>query len=216
MTAAKIKADILINKKDFESALKAELSKKIIQAAHQTIPVIQEPIKEVCKDALYNSEFFRNILAGTLAGELGIPENDKVNTMTSLIRDIVETLRTEVFIYKNGPNLVSIKIKMQRTDYLNLFTKDYAYIDTTEGVLPWLHWVLFEGDNVIFYGYEFKLMPGKGRSGLGIMVETGNFKIDPRFAGTQYDNWITRALNEPSVFAQIDKIVENSFKKFMI
>lgn len=68
--------------------------------------------------------------------------------------------------------------------------------------LPWLRWLLYEGNRYIIYGYEYEdIVSPRSRSGKGLMVHSeGAWKVPAKFSGTKNSHWIIRALKDNREF----------------
>jgi hypothetical protein len=79
--------------------------------------------------------------------------------------------------------------------------------------IPWLQWLLIEGDKFIITGYTYIVEPTvveKSRTDKGIMHKsTRSWRVPPAHSGTPDDNFLTRALD--SLDASIDKIISQEF-----
>ena len=65
------------------------------------------------------------------------------------------------------------------------------------GSLPWLQWLLLEGDSIIIanFGVEYS-NEAQGRAGPARMTRQARpFRVNPKFSGTKDDNFITRSLS---------------------
>ena len=59
-----------------------------------------------------------------------------------------------------------------------------------------LQWLLLEGDRKIIVGYHYSARASKrSRSDLGLMIRKGSWGVPSEFAGTQENNWATRAIS---------------------
>ena len=88
-----------------------------------------------------------------------------------------------------------VEFSIQPTNFANLLGLPEGFVITSAGTkLHWLAWLLQAGSSVIVTGYEYT--PSfEGRSGGGIMTGGGVWRVPPQFAGTESDNFITRALS---------------------
>ena len=118
---------------------------------------------------------------------------------------------------KSGTSpLLTIDIGIIKEDYgdvLSLPEAQYSYTSKQgQGTIPWLSWLLLEGDKRIVTKYEFSSNPRGSRTGMGIMVHKarGFWQVPPEFSGTSVDNFATRALG--NIESVIDKIVEKAVK----
>lgn len=116
----------------------------------------------------------------------------------AIIQGIVDAVFVEVRRITAVGNRLrgGITIGVQPLGAANLFALPEAVQEIESGgYIPWLQWLLFEGDRIIIedYGVEYKL--GAGRTGGARMIEEAPpFRVDPRYSGTTESNFITRAL----------------------
>lgn len=86
----------------------------------------------------------------------------------------------------------SFYIYLQPDNFNNILSLPQAIIPTLAQPLPWLYWLLTQGNSIIVAGYEYE--PDiSGRSGGGIMRLGKAWRIPSQFSGTVEDNFITRA-----------------------
>jgi hypothetical protein len=90
---------------------------------------------------------------------------------------------------------------------------DIAKINDKGYSLPWLQWLLFEGNEVLIKNYKVEFRPNpNSRSGLAIMKpsSSSSWRVPPEFVGSEENNWITRAITriENNVYDLIVKAVE--------
>lgn len=211
--------NIKINTNELNNEIRKETSKVVIKSIKKVVASIKQPISEIVKESLLKSPFVKEAIDGKLGAELGLPAIGRAELFENLINDIVDTLVINYVVRNNSSVIASITISMQREDYNNILSQDYATVITDKGFpLEWLRWVLFEGDSIIIYDYDVKFTASKGRSGIAIMAKNygeGDFRVDPIHSGTQYDNWITRVLNNYILRDKISQILETTFKQFL-
>jgi hypothetical protein len=100
---------------------------------------------------------------------------------------------------------------IQPSDFQNLLGLPEGHILTGNGSdLHWLDWLLTKGDSVVVSGYRYDPTGGRGRSGGGIMIGGGYFRVSPQFSGTISDNFVTRALENKE--KEISLIMSEAFK----
>ncbi len=213
-----IKGTVSYDRNEVYRRVKGEARRMVLEAGRKTAYALDDPLKQLIAQLLGSSEFYQSALNGDLAGQLGLPSTERQALLSALLADIVDTLLIEFRAYaaSNNNKIMMLYITLQNTDYKNLLHQHYASVFTLNTQeLKWLEWVLLEGDQVIIDGYDVLLSSGKGRSGLGVMIEGGQFRIDPRFSGTRNDNWMTRELNRPSSIVLINDLVIRTFEKFL-
>ena len=89
------------------------------------------------------------------------------------------------------------------------------YRSKTKGrvTLEWLNWLLKEGDKIIVGNFGFEKITGRGRSSLGSMKKGGSWRISPQHAGTEDDNFITRALGNKASQTNMANIIQKAIEK---
>ena len=102
-----------------------------------------------------------------------------------------------------------LEINFQPADFVNLVSMQQGIVHTEKGdSLDWLSWLLKEGAKPIIIGYQYQAQAG-GRSRGGIMEKGTSWRIPPQFAGTETDNFITRA------FSDREKEIQDLFAKLL-
>jgi hypothetical protein len=77
--------------------------------------------------------------------------------------------------------------------------------------LPWLQWLLLEGNATIVRNYTVSFGPNRfSRTGFALMRPSlQSWKVPSEFAGTINDNWITRAIDGAE--SNIQKLLDGAF-----
>lgn len=181
------------------------------QAMNKITNSLPDKIKNLVKDALRTEPEYQSLINGKLRLEFGI---DNVSNVDIVIDRLVNTLNITTNPVKKTNNTISgnISLTMMKSDDFNGVLSDSAAIvqDNARGYsLPWLQWLLLEGNNIIVKKYDVELgtYPGS-RSGGAIMVSSNkSWRVPPEFVGTQRNNWTTRAISK------IDDKIMNLMKK---
>lgn len=193
-----------------------EFRKELKKAFPMILSQIEIDVKDLIRVAIQSSSAYIDLLGGSLQGELGVPDTSTrlpalidlyVNSIVVKLMPITLTTRT-----LKG----SIVIKFDQT-FANLLTSpEAAYLTDKGEVIPWLEWLLIEGDLTITE-YTFSTSPQAvvdiySRTGLGLMFRTrgGRWSVPTEFAGTIGDNFITRAIR--SVRKEINTLFKKSLK----
>ena len=199
-------------KTKFPRNVTKEVTTKVKRVAPRIKTRVTEEIRIAVREALVATPEYQSILQGKLRAQLGIP--DPNTRIITIIDTWVNNISVKV---KTGTSpLLLIDIGLIRTDYgdvLSLPQATYTYRSKHgQGEIPWLKWLLLEGDKRIITKYEFSSNPRGSRSGMGIMVRKsrGSWQVPPEFSGTSVDNFATRALG--NIESVIDKIVEKAVK----
>jgi hypothetical protein len=153
----------------------------------------------VIRNTIINSSEYQSILNGQLQYEFGIP--DPGSKLAGLLDIWSQTIK----VTYNAPTISGNKIKgsfsvnMIRVDFSDVLYSEYAIVyDALRGYsLPWLEWLLLEGNKTIISNYGVIIGPNKSsRTGMAVMRQSsGSWKVPSQFAGTIGDNWITRAID---------------------
>ena len=172
---------------------------------------IENTIPDIIVQAIMSEPEYSALLGGTLLHEFGIPNP------AARLSEILDTIRNSKNIESKSPavsgNTIrgAFKFRMIKQDFADLLSLGGASFITEKGsVLNWLRWLLLEGDSVIITDYSYSVDgPGKSRTGLGVMVSGGSWRVPPEFAGNVKNNWITRAIDKamPQVEASVQKIM---------
>ena len=185
--------------KRVEKALRTEVNKVLSKSAKS----IEAKIKPLIQGALTNSPEIQSLNGGTLAADFGLTSNPGNQIVTA----IISTLRVRTQRGK-GRELGGVIVELQPTDYSNLLGLPVAEQQVDGGSIPWLYWLLTQGDAILIanYGVEYGQF---GRTGEARMSEKfAPFKVNSAFSGTPENNFITRAVN--TVSKQIRQAIQGS------
>jgi len=154
---------------------------------------------------------------GRLYFEIGVPN------IVARIRKITEVwIDNAIFV----PNVVTYNKKgisggftfqMVKSDYSDVLNQARAVFkvgNEQNSILPWLQWLLMEGGKSVIIGYDFMNLPGRGRTGGGIMITNstkGTWEV-PISDGPE-DNFVTRAVNH--TVNMLPSFLEGQFNKLI-
>lgn len=209
----KLELKILESNSEINKAILKSIREHMDNAINQSINSISSAIKSIVSEALRSQPEYASLMAGTLKAEFGIPNSSVVN---AVIDDLVNTLK----IHKNNITINNFGLKggleltMIKSDDINGITEnENAMVKNNDQLLPWLHWLLLEGNNSIVKNYDVEYTKSiKSRSGMAIMTSSDNsWRVPPDFAGTAQDNWTTRAID--SVENDILSIIQQEIEK---
>lgn len=188
-----------------------KLNRNIQKKINKTITRVRSFTRKVLRQEQTAVEI---VSGNILRGEFGIPVGSEKERIEAIINTISNNIEVVFNKFNNvGENLEgTFRIQLDKSVYDEIFNLAEGKVITEKGeTLPWLKWLMTEGNNVIFdLGYSVLFKPGFGRSQEAIMVESGGvFIVNPRFAGTANDNWITRALYDPQYIRDVQKEIAN-------
>ena len=200
----------------FPSKFKNNVVKEIINTIKSQVDKIKTTITDGLRDAVRTSLIatpeYQSIVQGKLKAQLGIPESD--TRILSIIDTWINNISVKVKVGKSP--FLSIEIGIIKSDYsdvLSLPHASYTYKSKRgQGTIPWLKWLLLEGDTRIITKYEFSRNTRGSRTGMGIMIskQRGGWQVPPEFSGTSVNNFATRALG--NIEQVIDQLVETTVK----
>ena len=182
----------------------------IADALNRNIKRIAKDSKKFTQDFIergfIQSEEFRLLITDDrIKGELGLTNVE--SKLLSIFKAIVNNIEVKTKPFRMGNTLHgSIEIRILRTDHSDITKIGSAFQFVKSGdnsyLLPWLQWLLFEGNNTVVSNYEFLPKSGLGRNKLGIMRSSKGFQwnVPTDIQGVEEDNFLTRAL---------DSIMEN-------
>ena len=197
----------------FNTYVVKEIGKRVRKDSKRIQTIITDKIRDVVKTRLISTQEYGSIVSGKLRGELGIPDAN------SRIIDIIETWIQGISVKVTAGNspFLTIDIGVIKNDYsdvLSISAATYTYTGRySEGTIPWLEWLLLEGDRRIVNRYEFSPSIKRGsRTGMGVMIEKtkGFWQVPAEFSGTSVDNFATRALG--GIGSDIDRIVKGALE----
>jgi hypothetical protein len=194
-----------LNKKFMSKRLKKKLTKNIIN-------LVKEGVKQ-------QKEYDSLVHGGgnpSLRAELGVPNAErKLETLMDLWFDSVQVTPQPFKIVSN--NIVGgMKIEAILSSFADILDEQAALQLTQRGeILPWLKWLLLEGDTQVIQNYEVCYGPyAASRTGMAVMAKLGgSWGVPSEFAGTIKNNFITRGID--SISKQLETRIKNIIKDFI-
>ena len=195
--------------------------------------------KDIVKENLLiwkQTPTYNSLINGKLTHEFGIPEGtaqQRVDTILDIFGRSISVIPKinyrkrsatnnyvilDINIFSKNiqesvfqmPESIVVTDKSAGNDYSNDFGAFGAQEIKKE--LPWLRWLLYEGNRYIIYGYEYQdIVSPNSRSGKGLMIRSeSNWKVPAEFSGTKNSHWIIRALddNRDHLLSEYTKIIE--------
>lgn len=192
-------------------AMRDELNRVITKA----VPNIQTAIQNRSRVFFETSKEARALIHGPLNAHFGIPKGEEAYRVGAIIQTVINNIevtskKVSVLGYRLGGGITVGAIVADFSDVLN---HPEATITTDKGeVLPWLHWLLLEGDRIIIADYNIRFgnyssNKFNSRSEQAIMYKsgTGMWRVPPQYSGTANNNWLTRAIFDVSA-AYVDMV----------
>lgn len=204
------KYTIRINENEFFNAANEEIlkivSKSISFAISKARPTFVKEIKNALKQDIVYLEL-SNKIDGILYYDVGLENAGQV------AEQIVELVSNSIQLRKLPAirgDLGGIGLTVLKDGLQPILSLPMGSYQSKGGKVDWLDWLLTAGTSEVISGY--RVMYGffdTSRTGQAIMVKskTKGFSIDPDYAGTENDNWITRSLK------RVEGNISNLFQK---
>ncbi len=197
-----------------------EISKKIGQALlpdvakylKQKLNIIRSGLPDIVNNNVINTPEYASLIGGKLQYEFGIPDaQSRLAGLLNIWSRNIDITYVPPKIIGNGEIRANFTVGMIRIDFSDVLFSEYAtFTDTFRGyTLPWLQWLLLEGNRILVPGYQVIVGPNsRSRTGFAVMRASPvqAWKVPAEFSGSIGDNWITRSLDKST-----DEI--NSFLK---
>jgi hypothetical protein len=202
---------------DIRSKILESIREHLDKAFSAAIPKISIRLQNAVSSALKAEPEYMALTAGQLRYEFGIPDPIQVDMVIDGMVDTLDIkkipLQTNNFGLSGG-----IELSMMPTrDMGGVTDTDAAFvIDEARGhKLPWLQWLLYEGNAPIVRQYRVQIGPSRAsRTGMAIMKEANtNWKVPSEYSGTVSNNWTTRAIDR--IENDISGILQNEIEKYL-
>lgn len=179
---------------------------------NKSIPQIKTKIETLIRETIINEPEYGSLVSGQLRAELGIP--DAAAKIQDLLDTWINNIEVEIkpFRITNMGLSGNFSINCIKSDFSDVLGLPAAQVeDAVRGYsLPWLSWLLLEGGKILVKDHIVVIGNSSfSRTGEAIMRTSvqGSWRVPPEFAGTQTNNWITRAIDKID-----DSIIIDIFK----
>lgn len=170
----------------FASIINKRGKPKLLKSLYEKIPdwiLEQDEIASLNKEGVFYE----------LNAELGLFPGQGAIATDAIIQSVISSVNAAINFPK-GESIATIEFFVQPSSLSNLLSLKEGFLRTGKHNMHWLRWLLTLGTATIVMGYQYK-PDTYGRGGGGVMIKGSTWRIDPRYAGTQTDNFITRALS---------------------
>ena len=193
------------------SALKRHISTAFSKAKNE----ILQNIKQLIKASIEAEPEYQDLLSGTLKYELGIPDSTTVDSIINIWVNNINVQNKPIKI--SGNKLFGgFSINAVKSDYSDVLASSTAVITdkNTGSLVPWLEWLLLRGGKILVKNYEVQMGSNpRSRTGMAIMVSSNeNFRMPAKFAGTEKNNWVYRAISKLDD-TTMQNIIQNALEK---
>lgn len=210
----KFSIKLLESNQDISNQILQALMPQVDNYLKQKLNSIRNNLPTIISNIIQNTPEYNSLIGGQLQYELGIVDPGVK------LANIINIWTRNINIEYNGPKIssgqlkASFSVSLIRSDFEDVLASDYALmVDNLRGYsLPWLEWLLLEGNKTIIKKQEVVLGPNKfSRTGFAVMRESSkSWKVPSEFAGTIRDNWITRAIDNAE--SEINDFLDGVFR----
>ena len=196
--------------KDMLVAINRHISKNLSSRAISKR--IESKGKELLRETFHKSNTVRSLLQGELRGEIGLP-----SSQDGAVDLILNAVAGTIEVTAGKPKIIASKIRMKIiVNAVPIELKDFSSLGTyttekgTE--IPWFEWLTSLGDRIIVREYETEAgHPKTSRTGDKIMVKGRGWRVPPEHAGSEGNNFITKASEQ--VLPELGKFIINEIKR---
>ena len=225
MAKGNLSIDLLGTAADFERYIMKAIEAQMDRAVNKAIPIIKSQAKPVISLAISECEEMKSLQGGDLMGQLGLTPSTANNAIDNIADAVSESISFTNTSSKTKKGVGGLEVHFQPTSFsniLSLSSGSYSYSKKTslwgqvvsgKVEIDWLSWLLTKGDSVIVSNFHYEPKVGKGRSGKGSMREKGSWRVSPAYAGTEQDNFITRALQSKETVKAISRVIQKAIEK---
>lgn len=209
----KLSLQLLENDSYIKDQILQILAKQVEPVLNKSVNKAVPKIQQLIEDALKQEPEYISLISGQLRLEFGIAESSSVDDIIKKLAATAQISVKNITIKNNGLSGGLVLTALERTSMGGLINDSSAMVVDSKGYsLPWLQWLLYEGNKPIIRNYEVKIGPNpNSRTGMAIMIDSDkNWRVPPTFAGTINNNWVTRAIDRVS--NSIPKIITESFE----
>ena len=187
----KFSVDVLETQSEISTAILTAMIDPITKQIKNGAKELKRKIPLIIETAIKSQPEYNSLISGQLKDEFGLAgAAQKIDSLINIWQKIEIDIQQPRI--KGKQITGGITINAIRSDYSDVLNLPAALQTTKKGQnLPWLDWLLIQGDKVIIKEYD--LVVGKGRAGNTIMRRNvaGKWSVPSSFAGTPNNNWIT-------------------------
>lgn len=179
------------------NAIVDELNPRLRVLSGNIASLIQDEIAEY----FFQTPTYQSLMNGELAAEFGFERGKSPSIVNPIVKAVAKAIYVTyqpLRVTNTGNIQGGLKINILNADLREILTLyEVNYYASDGNIIPWVEWLLLEGDNFIISDYTF-VPNNKGRSSMGIMMKQfGNmWKVPAAYSGTIKNNWLTRTLND--------------------
>ena len=212
---SKTRLQLVTTPSQFAATVKFLAAKPIDRILTKVRPAIQRRISNLLRTAIETSQTIQSLKGGKLQVDFGLTDGAASAAVTDIVNAILSSVNVFFQKSRGGKTLGKLVIQIDPATISAIVqTSPGGIYDSNEHQITWLNWLMTRGTQVVVEDFEVVSTDydDRSRSGGGFMLPTnGVFRVDPEFAGTPGDNFITRAIiaNGPN----IRRIIQEEFRR---
>lgn len=217
MSYINVKFKVLESVKDLSDKVSQIIESKISTIFNRVGPISEKELGNLLKNSLKSQPEYTSLKSGELRYNFGIAN---VSVVDTLIERLARSITMKIATNKIAGNKIDASIIFSffsEGELESILGSDEANVFTAKGqVLPWLKWLLLEGNEPLVLTHRIYIEPRKAsRTGLAIMVpsKNGSWRVPPAYVGTESNNWVTRAISSAFDGNSVKQILSKTFKK---
>jgi hypothetical protein len=178
-------------------SVKSQVENRVFKGFSRAALKIEQRVRKLIINRMGQDPVLHSLVEGTLRWDFGLTGEAASAAVSTIKQFILDHL--EVSVRKSrGSDFSNLELDWS-PDLKELSQLPIASYTSEGGDVPWLYWLLFRGSTVINEEYEAvwtaEYLP-KLRSGRAYMSKGGVFRVDPRFSGTEFSNFITDIMED--------------------
>ncbi len=167
---------------------------RVQEAFGRAAPALESKLPGLIERAFRDSPEYDSLVSGLLRVEFGLSDP------RAAVESVVAAVAASVVVEVGLGTLTASAFEADFSDALSASGAEFTSVNRlgTRSAVEWLQWLLFGGTGVVVAGYKLLTRgPFTGsRTGGAVMGGmgrySGGYSVDPLFAGTPADNWVTR------------------------
>ncbi len=200
-----LQLDIFLRKNEDEKLI-VYVQKEVMTQLYKRLVAAKLPLEQSLKSEVgsifLHSAGVNELIHGTLRQELGITENEAQSATNDIAAIIANDIHVDV---TKAADEVTVTVQFVRGDYREILSLPVGTFTSEKNGqnIPWLEWLLLEGDNIIFTHHvqHFKRPLAQSRAGLALMIRGGTWRIPPMWSSSsEGGNIIERAFENINDF----------------
>jgi hypothetical protein len=218
MTKIPIQLELITTVSEFEKMMLQSIRDIFNVALPKVAPEVQKDLQRNLTRVFTETRVYDGLINGPLNAHFGFEKGSEDARVDAILFALAKSIRVRpIRVAVRGKRLTGgLRIEMFTGDFRDLLSLSEAVVINRGVSLPWLQWLLKEGDRIIIddFKIDFNKHP-RSRSGEAIMVHDPSrvWRVPVGASGTEKDNWITNAVDKGLGF--IEKVASRSIDRHL-